>query len=139
MTSKTTHQMTADHIRSAQNSVNRLSPWLASTRDFFTQLGAVGRGFVMLLVLLLFAIPALAILFPRSVTPASAPLEVFSGERAMVHLPIIASEPHPQGSPALARVRDYLVGQLTDMGLEASHFGIFWRRTAVGVAAQDVP
>jgi hypothetical protein len=72
----------------------------------------------MLFVLLLLAVPALSALFPRSVTPASTPLEVFSGERAMVHLPIIASEPHPQGSPAQARVRDYLVGQLTAMGLE---------------------
>jgi hypothetical protein len=73
---------------------------------------------MMLFVLLLLAIPALAMLFPRSVTPASTPMDVFSGERAMIHLPIIASEPHPQGSPAQARVRDYLVGQLTDMGLE---------------------
>ncbi len=36
----------------------------------------------------------------------------------MAHLPIIASEPHPQGSAAQAVVRNYLVGQLTDMGLE---------------------
>jgi hypothetical protein len=73
---------------------------------------------MILFALLLFAAPALWMLFPRSVTPASAPLDVFSGERAMAHLQIIASEPHPQGSQAQGHVRDYLVGQLTDMGLE---------------------
>jgi acetylornithine deacetylase/succinyl-diaminopimelate desuccinylase-like protein len=36
----------------------------------------------------------------------------------MLHLPVIASEPHPQGSPALARVRDYLVQELSASGLE---------------------
>ncbi|HEX5809555.1 MAG TPA: M28 family peptidase, partial [Anaerolineales bacterium] len=85
---------------------------------FITHIGPAGRGLMILLGLMLFAIPSLMMLFPRSVTPASAPLDVFSGERAMTHLQIIASEPHPQGSPALASVREYLVGQLTEMGLE---------------------
>jgi len=76
-----------------------------------------GRALLMLLVLLL-AIVSVAPLFPRRVTPASAPLDVFSAERAMAHLPIVASEPHPTGSPAQARVRDYLVQELTKSGLE---------------------
>ncbi|HEX5810230.1 MAG TPA: M28 family peptidase [Anaerolineales bacterium] len=118
MTSKTTHRMNAGHLSKVQASSKPFSDWFASFRDFVTHPGPIGRGFVILLVLIVFAIPALATLFPRSVTPASAPLEVFSGERAMIHLPIIASEPHPQGSPAQARVREYLVGQLADMGLE---------------------
>jgi peptidase M28-like protein len=88
------------------------------TRLFGINLGTRARGFLMLLVLLLLAVPSLAMLFPHSVTPVSAPLAVFSSERAIVHLPVIASEPHPQGSPALGRVRDYLVGQMTNMGLE---------------------
>ncbi len=83
-----------------------------------THIGPAGRGFVMLLVLVLFAIPSVMMLFPRGVTSANAPLDVFSGERAMTHLQIIAMQPHPQGSPALASVREYLVGQLTEMGLE---------------------
>jgi hypothetical protein len=76
------------------------------------------RGLLLLLVLTLAAIPSFASVFPQRVTPEDAPAEQFSAERAMVHLPIIAAEPHPQGSPAQARVRDYLVGQLTDIGLE---------------------
>jgi len=78
----------------------------------------INGGFIMLLVLVMVAIPPIAPLFPRRVTPAGAPLGIFSGERAMVHLPIIASEPHPQGSPAQARVRDYLVQELRKSGLE---------------------
>jgi hypothetical protein len=118
MTNKSTHQIHAGHPSNMQTFTNPLLSWFARLRGFIRPPGPVGRGFIILFVLLLFAIPALASLFPRSVTPASAPWEVFSGERAMIHLPIIASEPHPQGSPAQARVRDYLVGQLTDMGLE---------------------
>jgi hypothetical protein len=76
------------------------------------------RGWLLLLVLLLVACPSIALVFPYRVTPANAPADQFSGERAMAHLPIIASEPHPQGSPAQFRVRDYLVGRLTEMGLE---------------------
>lgn len=115
---KTTHQIATGHIKSAPGSLNRPGSWVTSVRYFLGHLGPVGRGFVMLLILLLFAVPSLAQLFPRSVTPAGAPLDVFSGERAMVHLQIIAREPHPQRSPAQARVRDYLVGQLTDTGVE---------------------
>src|SRR5512144_488879 len=118
MTSKLTHQIHTGHFTGVQNSVNPLTAWLTTMREFIAYLGPVGRGLIMLLILLLFAIQRLASLFPRSVTPVNAPLDVFSRERAMVHLPIIASEPHPEGSPAQARVRDYLVGQLTDMGLE---------------------
>ena len=71
-----------------------------------------------LLVMLLVIGLSLAPIFPWQVTPASAPPEMFSGERAMAHLPVIAQEAHPSGSPAQARVRDYLVQQLTDLGLE---------------------
>jgi len=71
-----------------------------------------------LLVVILVAISGLAPLFPWRVTPASAAPDLFSGERALSHLPIIAREPHPAGSPAQALVRDYLVQQLSDLGLE---------------------
>ena len=76
------------------------------------------RGLILLLVLLFFATITVSMVFPRRVTRADAPLDKFSAERAMAHLPIIASEPHPEGSAAQARVRDYLIGQLTDMGVE---------------------
>jgi len=104
MTSHIAHQSKADHF--------------SRTGLFGIELGTHARGYLMLLVLLLVAVPSLAMLFPHSVTPRSAPFDVFSSERAMLHLPVITNEPHPQGSTAQARVRAYLVGQLTDMGLE---------------------
>ncbi|NIM95413.1 MAG: M28 family peptidase [Anaerolineales bacterium] len=75
-------------------------------------------GLGILLVLLISTWFVLDTMFPRSVTQASASVAVFSGERAMKHLPVIAHEPHPQGSSAQARVRDYLVEQLSTLGLE---------------------
>ena len=69
-------------------------------------------------VIVLVALLSISILFPIRVTPASAPPDRFSVERAMNHLIVIAAEPHPSGSPAQAQVRDYLVQQLTAWGLE---------------------
>ncbi len=118
MKSKIDHQIRAGHRISAQSSANPVTFWLASGRAFVAGLGPKSRGFIMLLALLLAAVLSMTLIFPSRVTPAYAPLNVFSGERAMAHLPVIAAEPHPQGSPAQARVRDYLVAQLTAMGLE---------------------
>ncbi len=83
-----------------------------------TQFGSAGRGLGLLLILVLVAIPSVSMLFPGRVAPASAPPTVFSGERAMKHLPIIARQPHPAGLPAQARLRDYLVQELKKAGLE---------------------
>lgn len=49
--------------------------------------------------------------------PADAPAQQFSAVRAMQQVARIAAEPHPIGSPALARVREYLVGELHGLGL----------------------
>ena len=54
----------------------------------------------------------------------------FSAEDAMDHLRVIAAEAHPIGSVANHKVRDYLVGELTALGLETSvdagHVKISW-------------
>src|SRR5919199_2574440 len=50
--------------------------------------------------------------------PASAPPTEFSSERALDHVRAIAQEPHPMGSPENVAARDYLVGELTALGLE---------------------
>jgi hypothetical protein len=49
--------------------------------------------------------------------PEGAPPSDFSAARAMKHLRVIAKEPHPIGSAAQGRVRDYLLGELTALGL----------------------
>jgi peptidase M28-like protein len=69
------------------------------------------------LFVLLMAIVSLSNLVPPAMVPASAPVTEFSAERAMEHLKVIAREPHPTGSVANTRVRDYLVEQLKSLGL----------------------
>jgi hypothetical protein len=71
----------------------------------------------MLLVMASMVALALYQFVPPAVVPADAPAKEFSAERAMAHLEVIAREPHPVGSPENARVRDYLVRQISAMGL----------------------
>ena len=52
-----------------------------------------------------------------AVAPASAAPGEFSAERALVHLNRFATAPHPLGSAEHDRSRDYLVTQLTALGL----------------------
>lgn len=75
-------------------------------------------GGLLFLALLLAVALGLLQLTPPAVAPATAPGTAFSAERAMEHLRVIAREPHPVGSPAHAEVRDYLVAQLRELGLE---------------------
>ncbi|MDR4988211.1 MAG: M28 family peptidase [Bacteroidales bacterium] len=55
---------------------------------------------------------------PPAVVPAEAPPEVFSAERAAMHLPHIASRPNPIGSIANREVFDYIRAQLVHLGYE---------------------
>ncbi|NET89769.1 MAG: M20/M25/M40 family metallo-hydrolase [Kamptonema sp. SIO1D9] len=54
---------------------------------------------------------------PPAVQPLDAPLTEFSASRALKHLEVIAEKPHPIGSAANQKVRDYLVRELTHLGL----------------------
>ncbi|NEX94031.1 M20/M25/M40 family metallo-hydrolase [Caulobacter sp. 17J65-9] len=49
---------------------------------------------------------------------AAAPATAFSAERAMRDVEAIARAPHPTGSAENARVRDYLAGRLSELGLQ---------------------
>jgi len=51
---------------------------------------------------------------------ATAPKEVFSAERAMQHLKVIAKEPHSLGTVANDKVIAYLVDELKRLGLEVT-------------------
>lgn len=55
---------------------------------------------------------------PPEVAPADAPRTESSAARAMEHLNVIAARPHPPGSPENDAVRDYLLNQLTAVGLD---------------------
>src|SRR5687767_3966658 len=55
---------------------------------------------------------------PPDPVPASAPATAFSSERALRHVRAIAERPHPVGSVANARVREYLLSELRALGLD---------------------
>lgn len=66
------------------------------------------------------ALVVLAVIYANrvpAVVAATAPADAFSAERAMVHVARIAQRPHPAGSADNARVRGYLLSQLTSLGL----------------------
>jgi hypothetical protein len=50
--------------------------------------------------------------------PLTAPATAFSAERAMVHLDVIAADSRAIGMPGHDATRDYLVAELTAMGLQ---------------------
>ena len=70
---------------------------------------------------------------PPVAVPASAPLTSFSAERAMKHVLAIAQRPHPIGSAEHDRVRDYLIAQLSILGLEPQ----IQNATGVGTRSAD--
>jgi MFS family permease len=90
------------------------------------QQDSVPPSLVKILVLWIFII-ALAILSVRALhapqpLPATAAENEFSAERALLHVRQIATTPHPLGSPADAAARNYLVAQLTNLGLQPQIF-----------------
>ena len=68
------------------------------------------------------------------VVPASAPGAAFSAERALRDLRIITAAPHPVGTPAHDRLRDYLVDRLRALGLDDVHV-----QSATGFNTLDGP
>ena len=77
------------------------------------------RSAAFLILLFLLIVPAACILEegPPEPVPATAPPDVFSPERALAYLNDFATEPHPLGSAEHDRVREYLVSQLTNLGV----------------------
>jgi len=57
-------------------------------------------------------------LHPPTTVPADAPSDVFSAERALKHLKVIAATPHPIGTPENRTVRDYLIQEIRALGLK---------------------
>jgi hypothetical protein len=95
---------------------------------------SITEALLSFVFILLAAIIAVSYLVPPAVVPASAPVTEFSAERAIEHLKVIAREPHPTGSIANTRVRDYLVEQLKQEGLEPQI-----QRTGVASLMEDFP
>ncbi|MEV6277866.1 M20/M25/M40 family metallo-hydrolase [Nocardia sp. NPDC051832] len=75
-------------------------------------------GFLAFVILLAVAAAAAWEQQPHGHEPESAPAEVFSAGRAFRVVEAIAQRPHPVGTAEHARVRDHLVAQLRDLGLQ---------------------
>jgi hypothetical protein len=88
---------------------------------------------VALGLLVLSAISILRVARPPSAVPATAPDTVFSAERAMRHVEQIAQRPHPMGAADHDRVRDYIVGQLSALGLSPQ----IQQATAIGTRYRE--
>ena len=79
----------------------------------------IHRDGVLALGLLLASIAfAVGRLSPPRAKDINAALEDFSAARAMTHVRAIAQEPHPVGTSAHARARQYILNELTAVGLE---------------------
>jgi hypothetical protein len=74
------------------------------------------RWGVPLLAIVLAALLAFWVSAPPAPLPVDADAAAFSAGRAMADVRAIASVPHPTGSAANARARDYLVGRLRALG-----------------------
>jgi len=84
-------------------------------------------------LLALCAISVLRVTRPPTPVPATAPDTVFSAERALRHVEEIAARPHPMGSADHNRVRDYIAGQLTQLGVKPQ----IQQATAIGTRYQE--
>ena len=89
-------------------------------------------------ILLLLIVVALRGLRAPDPVPATAPPEEFSAGRAMMYDQVVARTPHPIGSPANDAVRQYLMDQLTDLGLKPAVFSSVGISNGDGVSAAFV-
>jgi hypothetical protein len=96
-------------------------------------LPTIERIGVAVALLLLCAASILRVARPPAVVPTTAPDTAFSAERAMRHVVQIAQRPHPMGSGDHDRVRDYIIGQLSTIGLHAE----IQQATAIGTRYQQ--
>jgi hypothetical protein len=92
-------------------------------------------GVVVALVLSALAAISLLALEPLDPRPVSTPANEFSAERAFSHVEQVGERPHPVGSAANAEVRNYLVGQLEDLGLQPTIQEATSARTKEGTAS----
>ncbi len=108
-----TAQMESHLVPAAQQQrSSAASPWLA----------AVVWGCLSLLA----ALAILELKAPNAV-PASAPQNEFSAERALDHVRAVAHVPHSTGTDANAEARQYIIRQLSGLGMNPQAF------TSVGI------
>lgn len=71
------------------------------------------------LVLILSIIAGLISFKMVPVSPSTSSLQDFSAERAFTHIEAISFNPHPIGSNEIERVRNYIINEITGLGITA--------------------
>ena len=104
-------------IRSSP-SVQSSGPRSARPRSSVRDRSTAVVGLLSALAAVGLVVLAIAAQRPPAAVSASAPPTVFSAERALEHVRVIAREPHAVGTAANAAVRDYLLAELAALGLE---------------------
>src|SRR5918994_6129380 len=94
----------------------RVGAGVAPQRRLLTA-SAAQRIVALALIAALVVVAMLQLQTPHA-APVTAPETAFSGERAMVHLDVIAAESRAIGMPGHDAARDYLVDQLALLGLD---------------------
>lgn len=92
----------------------------------------IKAGIIAFLACILFTILTLKLFSPPKALPATADTTVFSAERAIQHLNVIAKEPHSLGTPQNDKVIRYLVQELNQLGVEVSIQDTLVSRTRKG-------
>jgi hypothetical protein len=102
----TLHHLHKDETRRDQVAAGpaRLRTWLARLVMFLALAAVAGVSAWQIL--------------PPNPEPSASQI-TFSTDRAMQDLEVVAAEPHPIGSPAQDVVRDYIVAQAAELGLQA--------------------
>jgi hypothetical protein len=88
-----------------------------SNKKSFTHKVNLPVGWAAVIVVLALCIAGLDHATPPRPIPASSSASVFSSARALIHVHRIAQQPHPLGTAEHAKVRDYLVTELKNLGL----------------------
>src|SRR5512146_555419 len=78
----------------------------------------IRSGAVIVVLVAAFFYGAWPMISSPGVRPQDAPAGEFSASRAMTHVEVIARQPHPAGSAAMAEVAGYLAAQLERLGAE---------------------
>ena len=73
---------------------------------------------IALLLILLAVYWSFSALMPNKISSLNTDASSFSTERALVHLAAISQKPHYVGTDEHKNVRDYIVKQLNELGLE---------------------
>jgi hypothetical protein len=84
--------------------------------------GPVLAFFLTWSIIIILAVVTVRAVRPPAPEPATAPDHEFSAERAMIHVREIARVSHPIGSSSHDAVKDYLLAQLAQLGLEPRVF-----------------